>query len=535
MNTIPAILWTVAMKATLILIAACLAALALQRASASARRLVWALAVISLIALPALIVTLPPIGVSKPMVSTARIIAAPVRIQPGANEFAAPVESPKTSAAPISWIAALWAAGVLAVLGRLAAGTARMWWMVRSARPIEAPAFFEELARDIRVRRKISIVESDQAAMPMTWGAFRPVILLPAHWREWPAERTRLVLAHELIHVRQHDCLLQMLAQSACALYWFHPLAWLAAAGLRKERERACDDGVLDLGVSGPHYAEHLLDLVRTLKANERPWSLAVAMAQHSHLESRLVALLDSRLNRKQLTRRATALAGIAALCLIAPLASLRAQATKSTGTLSGVVYDPSGAVIPNATILATNLDTHAKETALANAAGEYTLRSIPAGSYNVEVSLPGFKQFHRNVVLGANETQRLDITMDLGGITERLEVTAQKPAGQTPHAAAPRRIRVGGNVAAARLLYKALPIYPEAAKQQGIEGPVLMQAIISKEGTVLSLSVVTTADPELAKAAVEAVQQWRYQPTLLNGQPVEVVTTITVDFRLQP
>ena len=62
-----------------------------------------------------------------------------------------------------------------------------------------------------------------------------------------------------------------------------------------------------------------------------------------------------------------------------------------------------------------------------------------------------------------------------------------------------------------------------------------MLQAIISKEGAVMSLSVVNTADPDLARAATIAVQQWHYNPTLLNGQPVEVVTTITVDFKLKP
>jgi periplasmic protein TonB len=63
----------------------------------------------------------------------------------------------------------------------------------------------------------------------------------------------------------------------------------------------------------------------------------------------------------------------------------------------------------------------------------------------------------------------------------------------------------------------------------------VLLEAVISTEGNILSLKVVNSADPDLARAATTAVQQWHYQPTTLNGQPLEVVTTITVDFRLTP
>jgi TonB family protein len=98
-----------------------------------------------------------------------------------------------------------------------------------------------------------------------------------------------------------------------------------------------------------------------------------------------------------------------------------------------------------------------------------------------------------------------------------------------------PQRIRVGGNVVAARLVSKVEPVYPQYTQEQGIQGTVLLQAIISKEGNVMSLSVINTVDSDLARAATTAVQQWHYQPTLLNGQPVEVVTTVTVDFKLKP
>jgi TonB family protein len=204
--------------------------------------------------------------------------------------------------------------------------------------------------------------------------------------------------------------------------------------------------------------------------------------------------------------------------------------------------------VIPNATVLANNLDAHTQETAICNPAGEYTLKSVPVGHYTLEVMIPGFKVFRQNdVVLNANDTQRLDVHMELGKINERLEVIGKKPPtggisggivggipGGVP-AEAPHRIRVGGNVIAAKLVSKIDPIYPEYAEQKGIQGAVLLQAIISKEGSVMSLSVVNTADPDLARAAMTAVGQWHYQPTLLNGQPVEVVTTITVDFKLKP
>jgi len=93
-------------------------------------------------------------------------------------------------------------------------------------------------------------------------------------------------------------------------------------------------------------------------------------------------------------------------------------------------------------------------------------------------------------------------------------------------------RIRVGGNVQQAKLIYQPRPVYPPEAKKAGITGVVRMDAIIGKDGTIQDLSLVS-GDPALAPAALEAVQQWVYHPTLLNGAPVEVVTQIDVTFTL--
>jgi TonB family protein len=516
MNSLQSFLFDQAIRATLLLVAAYLVTFALRRASASARRLAWVAAATCLLAMPVLSLLLPPIG------------AGPAR--PRATAVAVTISAARTPTMPVAkqvpvnrvpWIPMIWAAGALAVLARLAAGMIRLWWLKQGAGRIEPAG-------------GVACLESDRVSMPMTFGIFRPVILLPAGHENWPPERLRLVRAHELVHVQQRDCLFQIVMQIACALYWFHPLIWLAAAQFRKERERACDDGVLLLGISGPEYAGHLLELVRTLKPGATP-ALAVAMAHQSHLESRLVALLDAKINRNKVSRKAAVATILAAVCLLFPIAAVRGQAQGARGTISGVVYDASSAVIPRATVLATNLDTNAKETAIADAAGGYSLAGIPAGHYTLDVSSPGFKIHRSEVTVNANDQQRLDIIMDLGNISEKVEVIGKKLSALVGHAAVPQRIRVGGNVVAAQLVSKVAPIYPEYAQAKGIEGPVLLEAVISTDGNILSLKVVNTADADLARAATTAVQQWHYQPTLLNGQPVEVVTTITVDFRLSP
>jgi protein TonB len=100
------------------------------------------------------------------------------------------------------------------------------------------------------------------------------------------------------------------------------------------------------------------------------------------------------------------------------------------------------------------------------------------------------------------------------------------------PPPAAPKRIVVGGNVQQARLINQVRPVYPPLAKQARIQGTVRLQAVIARDGTIQELQVMS-GHPLLVQSALDAVRQWRYQPTLLNGEPVEVSTTIDVVFTL--
>src|SRR5208337_3835747 len=116
-----------------------------------------------------------------------------------------------------------------------------------------------------------------------------------------------------------------------------------------------------------------------------------------------------------------------------------------------------------------------------------------------------------------------------LGGV---LSAASAPPPPPPPKAATPKRIRVGGQVESARLIFQPKPEYPPLAKMARIQGTVRLEAIISKDGTIQDLKVVS-GHPLLVKSAIEAVQRWRYQPTLLNGEPVEVVTEVDVNFTL--
>src|SRR5260370_5025889 len=223
-----------AIKAGVVLVAAFLLSVGLGRASASARRLVLIAVAACMLVLPVLSLVRQALGLGEQSLAFEPAAVTEGVVAPVSAAVVASVAKRQ----PLPWILILWAGGLLMVLGRLGAGMARMWGLARTAQRIGALQEAADLEARIGAGR-VRFVESDGIAMPMTWGVFRPVILLPPSRREWPSERLRLVLAHELIHVQQRDCLMQILMQAACALYWFHPLMWLGAAQFPKERDRS--------------------------------------------------------------------------------------------------------------------------------------------------------------------------------------------------------------------------------------------------------------------------------------------------------
>jgi TonB family protein len=520
-----------AVKATLVLLVAFALAMALRRASAAVRHLMWTLVITGVLVLPILSLVLPRVPVMV------RPVEDPIQQATITVTRTPTVPTAPTSDSRQKIVLYTWLAGVLIVSARLAIGVLRVWLSTRRATRMENP-LIADISSQLALRRTVTVVTSDQATVPMAWGILKPVIVLPADSYEWPLERTRMVLSHELAHVKRQDCLIQTLSQIACALYWFHPLIWLAVKQLRKEREQACDDRVLSLGNRASDYARHLVELANSLRPAERQWPMAVAMAQPHEVEARVVSLLDPQRRRRTMTRMGATLCALATVAVILPLSTLRAPAQDHTG-IGGSVYDASGAAVPEATVTVSNLDTGSEDATLTNAAGEYTFMGIPAGRYLMKVQMAGFAIFRQqDVKLTANSPVRLDPILEIGGVSESLEVVGQAHRHpQTPLTSSPRRIRVGGNIQATKLTYQVKPIYTETLQQQGIEGTVLLRAVITKEGSLHAPSIVvisTLANPELAKAAIDAVKQWRYEPTLLNGEPVEVATTITMHFKLQ-
>jgi beta-lactamase regulating signal transducer with metallopeptidase domain/HEAT repeat protein len=247
----------------------------------------------------------------------------------------------------IQWMMIGWLAGAALIVAHLFVGVARIWQLARRAetvRDAEWRMLVERLSRRIGLTQTVALRRSARVTMPMACGLWRSSILLPADADDWSRERREVVLLHELAHVKRRDCLTQLMAQVACAIYWFNPLVWMAARRLRIERERACDDQVLDAGAKASDYADHLLDIARSMGAAPSALVAAVAIARRSQLEGRLLAILDPRLRRNALNRATVTFIAIVMLCLVLPLAMLRPAANAQTKRARPATANPPAA-----------------------------------------------------------------------------------------------------------------------------------------------------------------------------------------------
>lgn len=206
-------------------------------------------------------------------------------------------------------------------------------------------------------------------------------------------------------------------------------------------------------------------------------------------------------------------------------------------GTLQGTVADPSGAMVPQASVIALG-DAGNREVTYSNDSGEWSFSNLPGGTYTLQASKRGFEAFRReSVLVDSGATVRVDVQLPIGPVVQNVDVVARRArsAPASIPAASPRRVKVGGNIQPPKLIKSVQPVYPEAARQLDIDGPVLLQAVIGTNGSLLTVQPMNQlANPDLVAAALAAVQQWQYTPTLLNGVPVEVQTTITVNFKLE-
>jgi len=355
------VLFDVALKSVLVLLLALVVAGCLRKRSAAARHLVWFLAVVSLLFLPVLSLTLPAWHVlphyfntlpnppanetqdaarksdalilspppaqdsevripfqRPPAEDLERIPASQIGTAPSPVQFqpqprlaeptpaASAPSVPARSAFSKHWVWMIWLLGTAIALLPVGIGMFSLWRLSRSSRQEAEPSWLDllqSLKATLRVRRPVKLLKSNQRRMPMTWGVLRTKLLLPKESNQWSEVRRRVVLLHELAHVKRWDYHTNLFTQIVRAVYWFNPLVWFAARRMVAERERACDDIVLRHGAKPADYAEQILQIASGLRLEGFSAFGGIPMARPSKLEGRLRAILDSTRNRAAMTR----------------------------------------------------------------------------------------------------------------------------------------------------------------------------------------------------------------------------------------
>jgi TonB family protein len=640
--------------------------MALRRKSAALRHMVWTAGLLCALALPLFSLAMPAWHV-RPLraVQHSEAISAPqwTVTESGPTSFLPPLSVPAAPSrfTPERMLFLVWMIGVLSVASLILREAVRLARVAFGASVVQQSSWRElayEISQALLLRRHVRLMRNPNASVLGTWGTFRPRIILPRESESWSSERMRVVLGHELAHVKRNDWLIQIIAETARAIYWFNPLFWIACMQLRRESEHACDDAAINLGaqigMDGPMYAGHVLDLARTLKHSGQPDTAALAMASTSNLERRLLAMLNPSLDRSIAGKGTVIIVALLALCLTLPLAAVSSQAPapavsviramefvspapiptaasaveappvtqrplprtvavvapaspaaeavqpvaaqNQDGTLSGTVSDPTGALVPGVRVSMTAQSSGIVRQTLTREAGNFAFTQLPPDNYSVTAELPGFQKVALSyVLLDPGSSAKFNIKMHIAPMQIVVSITAQSPPGLkcfsifgatksdgTPFteadcpggtivmglppkpAAQPanapnstigvvivdspaatesqltnpvngRRdpIRVGGDLQAASLLSHANPAYPSEARNKGIEGVVVVSGIVTVDGHLQSLKIIGSSNPLLETSVIETLASWTYKPALLNKEPVEVISTITLNFTM--
>jgi len=362
-------------KATLILLIARVLLAAMPRASAATKHVVATAALIAVAAMPLLTVVVPAwnIAVKQRQLRTqpASNTPSPAEVAPASTPVqngdrpeagATPSQQPSTLGTAISLaratgvvpdeplsamersmnvLRATWKGLIVVALGfvsflflaQMIVGMFGVWFVARDAEELEHDEALVELDRacdQLALGRDVRLLVSSRISVPVIWGVFRPVLLLPADVTEWPIERLRVVLLHELAHLKRFDGISLIATRIAVAVFWYHPLAWSLERAGRSECERSCDDLVLAGGTRPSDYADHLLAIARSMPTFDPFRSVTLAMSRKSQLEGRLLSILQANVTRRVFSGRGVAIACAVAIAVIAPISALRLIAEPS-------------------------------------------------------------------------------------------------------------------------------------------------------------------------------------------------------------
>jgi len=231
------------------------------------------------------------------------------------------------------WLMVLWIAGAFFLSVRLLYSLAGPYLLAITGERKHSGNYLEllqECKRKLGVSETVGIVVSRWLKVPLAWGIFKPMIILPIDAEQWNDNRLRAVILHELAHIKRKDFYTAFLVHIATALYWLNPFVWLLLKELCKAREQACDDMVISAGIPQERYAQELFEIAQTLIV--KPWKprFDVAMARTTRLEDRILSILNKTIPRYPLKVKSRVLGTAASLLVIITISIIQSGAQVS-------------------------------------------------------------------------------------------------------------------------------------------------------------------------------------------------------------
>jgi len=495
-----------------------------------------------------------------------------------ANHASAGSARPVPAATPSSFAIsglALWiavgivAAGIAIRLAVLAIGLVRLR-RLRAEAGGQPCAEFTDLQEWIGTRA--TICWSTDVPHPVTFGWRRPLVLLPPAVATLDAPAARALVAHELFHVRRGDWRWQVAEELVRAVFWFHPAMWWLVSRVQLARETVVDE----LSILATNSRRAYMDTLLAFADDCGPLP-ASAFSRRRHLFHRIMLLSrEGSMSAARVTFAslvlAIALAGsavgaVAAFPLIQPPRDpVPGQlSAEQRATLDRAVGQARDAVArePNAPDLLNELGAAlwaraTRDPDLSGGQKEQMLREGVAAETSALSTRPDYVPalVYKNLLLRALAMQSVDpaarqtMLAEADTLRDRA-MTLQRTAGAAPPPPPPpppppgslddfnalvastKPLHIGGAMSPPTKIHDVRPVYPAEAQAAGIQGVVILEALVDKTGHVASARVLRSV-PLLDQAALDAVRQWEYQPVLLNGAPVNVVMTLTVNFSLK-
>ncbi|MEA3226376.1 MAG: M56 family metallopeptidase [Planctomycetota bacterium] len=328
-------------KSTMLLMGVWLTVKLLRRHSASVLSLILAVVVAGLVLLPALSTFAPEWRV--PLLPDPAAAPPPGFVEAVTGDetpqYASPGESRPATMAPMqlttapgprwpAWISLGWLVGAVGCLLWVLSGKVGLRWILRKAVPLHGEPWqtaLKDVCEELNVGSQIQLFQCSRINTAVIRGILHPRVILPATVRGWSDQRLRLVLLHELAHISRRDSLVEILACITLVLYWFNPLVWLTVRQMRVERERACDNAVLNAGAKPSNYATQLMEVAADLGVFRRPLWQTAAISEGSGLKDRLLCILDPKLKRMPIRPWTVGLVCALAAAVLLPLSGFTA------------------------------------------------------------------------------------------------------------------------------------------------------------------------------------------------------------------